>query len=324
MNINKASRLTPKLEIWLNHRTLKPNSTVSPSQNLGAILKTCNQTSEIVQIHGFMVKTGLQHDPFSVSKLLASSIRDTRYAASIFESIREPNLFMFNSMLRAYCISETPGKAFSVFNDLRARSIMLDQFSFVTTLKACARELDLIIGREIHGVVVRSGHLVFVEVKNALLHLYGVCGEIDDAGKLFGEMPERNDLVSWNILMAASQPEMVMRLLRKMFRRGEGVSDATLLTVLSSFGELEDSLGGESIHGYCIKTGLSSKVNIATSLVEMYSKTGSVDSGRRVFDGIIARDVVLWNCMIDRYAKAGLIDEGIALLRKMMKDEHLK
>ncbi|CAN0877681.1 Pentatricopeptide repeat-containing protein At1g26900, mitochondrial [Linum grandiflorum] len=321
--IQRSSRSTPKFQIWFNHHNPKPHSIISASENLATLLQSCNQISEIVQVHGFMVKTGLQQDPFSVSKLLASSIRDARYAASIFENIRHPNLFMFNSMLRAYSISETPGKAFSIFRDLRTRSILLDRFSFVTTLKACARELAVETGRMIHGVVVRSGHLVFVEVKNALLHFYGVCGETYLARKLFDEMPDNNDLVSWNILMAVSLPDMAMGLFKEMSRRGEGVSEATLLTFLSSFGGSEYSLGGKSIHGYCIKTGWSSKVNVVTALVEMYTKTGSLDSGRRVFDGNIARDVVLWNCMIDKYAKAGLIDEGIALLM-LMKDEQVK
>ncbi|CAI0554273.1 unnamed protein product [Linum tenue] len=321
-----ALRLTSKVEGRLKHHNPKRNSIVSLSCDLASLLQSCNRASQIAQVHGFMVTNGLQHDPFSVSKLLASSIQDTQYAASIFENFRDPNLFMFNTMLRAYSISGTPWKAFGVFNNLRARSFLLDQFSFITTLKACARELAEENGQAIHGLVLRSGHLLFVEVKNALLHYYGVCGEIGHAHKLFDEMPEENDLVTCNTMMAAymqaSQPDMALKLFREGVRCGQGVSETSLLSVLSALGELEDSRGGESIHGLWIKVGFHSNKNVVTALIDMYAKTGSIESGRRLFDETMSRDVVLWNCMIDKYAKAGLLDEGIALL-KLMKSERV-
>ncbi|OAY49992.1 pentatricopeptide repeat-containing protein At1g26900, mitochondrial [Manihot esculenta] len=292
-----------------------------------SLLKSCKQTSQISQIHGFMVKHGIDHDPFAVSKLLASSIHDVKYSNSIFKHIQNPNLFMFNTMLRAYSVCDDPKQAFTVFNNLRAQGIPLDQFSFVTTLKACARELAVKTGQAIHGVVLRSGNLVFINVKNILLHFYSVCCIIEDARKLFEEFPQENDLVSWNALMGAylraSQPSEAMELFRQMLACGLRVSAATLLTILSAFADLGDLHGGGSVHAHSIKVGFSSNLNVVTALIEMYAKTGDIDSGRRIFDGVIEKDVILWNCMIDKYAKAGLLEQAIALLQ-IMKLEGVK
>lgn len=60
-----------------------------------------------------MVKTGLCNAPFTLSKLLAASILDMDYVASIFSYIQTPNLFMFNTMLRGYSVSNFPNKAIS-------------------------------------------------------------------------------------------------------------------------------------------------------------------------------------------------------------------
>lgn len=171
-----SSRLARRLKLW-----------PSEDAKLICLLECCKQISEISQIHGSTVKTGLDHVPFPLSKLLASSIQNIEYAASIFNHIRNPNLFMFNTMLRAYSISDEPKQALVVFNDLRARHIMLDQFSFITTLKACARESAIGTGQGIHGVVVRSGHGFFVNVKNTLLRLYCASGKIEDAHQLFDD-----------------------------------------------------------------------------------------------------------------------------------------
>ncbi|KDP41178.1 hypothetical protein JCGZ_15585 [Jatropha curcas] len=307
--------LTKKIDFRSKHQYALPNSLFS----VISLLKSSKQTIEISQIHGFMVKTGIDNNPFAVSKLLASSIEEVKYAALIFDTVQNPNLFMYNTMLRAYSTSDDPRQAFSVFNNLRAKGIELDQFSFITVLKACAREMAIKTGQGIHVIVLTSGYLMFTNVKNILLHFYGVCKRNRDAQKLFDEFPEKNDLVSWNTLMGAylqaTLPFETTKLFRQMFRSGLQVSATTLLSVLSAFADVGDPIGGMSIHGHSIKTGFCSNLNVVTCLIEMYTKTGDIDSGRRIFDGVVEKDVILWNCMIDKYAKAGLLEQAIALLQ---------
>ncbi|KAJ9187509.1 hypothetical protein P3X46_002955 [Hevea brasiliensis] len=310
MNLANSTRLAQKFDF-----------------RLISLLKSCKQTSEISQIHAFMVKIGIDQGPFAISKLLASSIKDVNYSASIFNHIQNPNLFMFNTMLRAYSVCDDPKKAFAVFDNLRAEGIALDQFSFITILKACARELAIKTGQGIHGIVMRSGHVMFINVKNTLLHFYGVSCRIEDARKLFEEFPQENDLVSWNALMGAylraSRPAETKELFKQMFSCGLRVNAATLLTVLSAFADLGDLLGGESVHARCINIGFCSNLNVVTALIEMYAKTGDIDSGRRIFDAVVEKDVVLWNCMIDKYAKVGLLEQAMSLMQ-IMKLEGVK
>ncbi|KAH0764685.1 hypothetical protein KY285_000556 [Solanum tuberosum] len=49
----------------------------------------------------------------------------------------------------------------------------------------------------------------------------------------------------------------------------------------------------------------------------MYGKIGCISSGRSLFDEAYPKDVVLWNCLIDGYAKNGLLEEASFLLREM-------
>ncbi|XP_022733927.1 pentatricopeptide repeat-containing protein At1g26900, mitochondrial isoform X1 [Durio zibethinus] len=294
-----------------------------------SVLKSCKQTSEISQIQGCIIKAGLDRDPFILSKLvLASSLQDVKYAASIFKQIQDPNLFMYNSILRGYSISNDPKQAFSIFNNLRAKNgILLDQFSFITILKACSRELAIFNGQTIHGLALRSGHLFFINVKNTLLYVYSVCGRIFYAHKLFDENPDINDVVSWNSLMGGylhvSKPNIVITLFRQMRWSCLTMTVTTFLTVLSAIGEVGDSLGGESLHGHCLKVGFCFDSHLVSALIDMYAKTGNVCLGRRAFDEVVAKDVILWNCMISKYAESGLLEESLALLR-LMKVKQVK
>ncbi|XP_050237804.1 pentatricopeptide repeat-containing protein At1g26900, mitochondrial [Mercurialis annua] len=307
---------------------LANSSRLRQFNSLISLLGSCKSSSDTTQIHSFMIKTGIDRDPFAVSKLLAaSSLQDLNYAASIFKHIQTPNLFMFNTLLRGHSIGSDPKQTLGVFKKLRAQGIDLDQFSFIATLKACTRALAVSAGEGVHGLVVTSGYLMFINVKNTLLHFYSVCGQSEHARKLFDEFPQLNDSVSWNALMGAylqaSQPAATLKLFRKFCRSCFRVSDATLLIVLAAFADLEDSNGGESMHGHCITIGFSSNLNVVTALIEMYAKTGHIHSGRKIFDGVVNKDVVMWNCMIDRYAKVGLPEQAVALLH-LMKHEGVK
>ncbi|KAI4314182.1 hypothetical protein L6164_027117 [Bauhinia variegata] len=243
------------------------------------------------------------------------------YAASIFSDIQSPNLFMCNTMMRGYSISDYPNQAFAIFNNLRSRGIVLDQFSFITILKACGRQLKIGIGQGIHGIAVRSGNRSFVNVKNSLLHFYCVCSRIEDARKLFDESPEENDLVSWNTTMGgyllASQPLMVLGLFREMTGRGLKPSVATVLSLLSAASDVSNFVSGKSLHGHCLRIGFTSDLNVLTALIDIYAKTGHMNLAHRVFEGVDEKDVVLWNCLIGKYARNGMVEEALALLQHM-------
>ncbi|XP_042475542.1 pentatricopeptide repeat-containing protein At1g26900, mitochondrial [Macadamia integrifolia] len=294
-------------------------------ENLISSLKSCNQTSEASQIHAHMIKTGLDVVPFTVSKLLASAaLLDIGYAASIFKQIQNPNLFMFNTMLRGYSICEHAQQALLLFNSIRALGIPLDQFSFISILKSCARELALQMGLGIHAVVVRCGYEFLINVRNTLLHFYCECGRARDANQLFDELPQVRDWVSWNVLMDGylhmSQPTVVMDLVAQMHIAGFQVSTTTVLSGLSACGEARDLGGGESLHGVCIKCGFCADKKVVAATITMYSKSGSMDSAWQTFQGLREKDIVLWNCIIDGYAKNGFQEESFALLRLMKLD----
>ncbi|XP_010249148.1 PREDICTED: pentatricopeptide repeat-containing protein At1g26900, mitochondrial [Nelumbo nucifera] len=320
--VNFGLTLKHKLNIWLPFIPFqKQLSTYPEHQKLISLLKCYNRTLEISQIHASMIKVGLDLIPFPVSKLLASCIFNIDYAASIFNQIRNPNPFMFNTMLRAYSISEDPKRALLLFNSIRAQAILLDQFSFISALKACARGLAIRTGQGIHALVVRCGYGFLINVRNTLLHLYCVCGRIEDAHQLFDEFPEQRDLVSWNALMGyylhTSQPSVVRDLFIQVHKGGFVVSTTTIVCALSACSDLRNFYGAESLHGHCIKRGFCSDLNVATAIISMYAKTGHMDSGRLIFDELPKKDVVAWNCIIDGYAKSGRLEESLTLLRLM-------
>lgn len=129
---------------------------------------------------------------------------------------------------------------------------------------------------------------------------------MEDAHKLFDEFPQGNDLISWNTLMGGylhvSQPQVIVDLFKKMCRSCFEASVTTVLNLLSAIGDLGSYLGGESLHGYCINIGFCLDLQVLTALIDIYAKNGQIDLGRWIFIGVAVKDVVLWNCLVDKYA----------------------
>ncbi|GFP92751.1 pentatricopeptide repeat-containing protein at1g26900 mitochondrial, partial [Phtheirospermum japonicum] len=159
------------------------------------------------------------------------------------------------------------------------------------------------------------------------MHFYCVCKRIKDAHKVFDELSERRDLVSWNTLMGGyicvAQHETVVYLFKQLLRSyGLGVSVSTILNVLPAPEELKNISLGRCLHSFCLKIGFLSNLNIVTDLISMYGKNGNIHYARRLFDEIdVKKDVVTWNCLIDGYARNDLLLESLELL-KLMKHDH--
>ncbi|OVA13338.1 Pentatricopeptide repeat [Macleaya cordata] len=315
----------PKIKFWTALQWQKQFSiSLDYYRKIIPLLQSCTKASEITKIHARMIKAGLDFIPFPISKLLAASILDIDYAASIFSQIQNPNLFMFNTMLRGYSISKTPKQSLLLFNTLRAKGILLDQFSFICTLKSCTRASAITAGEAIHGIIIQFGFELFINVRNSLLHFYCSWSKLEIAHQLFDEFLER-DLVSWNTMMGGylliSQPTAVLNLFREMHLSGLGGNSTTVLGVLSACADLRNLPAGESLHAYCLKNGFSLELNVITAIIDMYGKTGYIDNGRRIFDETPQKDVILWNCIIDGYVKNGLLEESFLLLRKMKLEQ---
>src|SRR5258708_2470616 len=55
------------------------------------------------------------------------------------------------------------------------------------------------------------------------------------------------------------------------------------------------------------------------SLLNMYSKCGSMNDARSIFDNIQSKDVISWNTMISGYRQNGNGKESIELFQQMQK-----
>ncbi|KAF9625504.1 hypothetical protein IFM89_023440 [Coptis chinensis] len=111
--------------------------------------------------------------------------------------------------------------------------------------------------------------------------------------------------------------EVAISIYYQMIEYGLVPDNFTYPFVLKACSTLSALEQGREIHENVIRTGWGCDVFVGAALIGMYAKCGAVESGRKVFDKILGRDVVLWNSMIAAYSQNGYSNAALALCREM-------
>ncbi|GJS61419.1 pentatricopeptide repeat-containing protein [Tanacetum coccineum] len=157
-----------------------------------------------------------------------------------------------------------------------------------------------------------------------LIDGYAKLGRIEVARRLFDEMPER-DVISCNVMMAGDVRNGLCLEALEVFRNmNEGnlvPDDATLSIALSAIAQLGHRDEGVSVHVYINKNGLNLDGKLGVSLVDMYSKSGSIETAIHVFEEIKYKNVDHWNAVIGGLAIHGFGKKAFDMFLDMQRRE---
>ncbi|PRQ43733.1 putative DYW domain-containing protein [Rosa chinensis] len=242
-------------------------------------------------------------------------------AYRVFQSLPCPNVVSFTALVSGFAKSGREEEAVELFCRMRRSGIEPNEYSFVAILTACIRILDLELGLQVHALAAKMGYLDCVFVSNAVMGLYGKCGCLDYALKVFDEMPHR-DIASWNTAMASLANEFMYDEVFELFcevLRGDGcVADyITLSTVLTACTGSNAFVEGQEVHAYAVKTGLEGNLSVGNALIELYGECGSVKDVAALFERMPVRDVITWTEMITAYMDFGLVGLAVEMFDQM-------
>lgn len=187
-------------------------------------------------------------------------------------------------------------------------------------LKSSARNQSPLNVKKIHAQIIKIGIIKTIPEFNTLLDSYGKCRLLQDACHLFDEMPKR-DLASWASLFTAynlaNHPTTTLSLFPNMIKDDKFQPDhfifATLINACSSLCALRQ---GIQLHAQFVVSPYSVDDVVKSSLVDMYSKCGSLNSAHAVFDSIAAKNSISWTALISGYARRGLKAEALELFSR--------
>uniref|UniRef100_A0A2K2A032 DYW domain-containing protein n=1 Tax=Populus trichocarpa TaxID=3694 RepID=A0A2K2A032_POPTR len=254
-----------------------------------------NSLKHLKHVHAALLRLGLDEDSYLLNKVLRFSFNfgNTNYSHRIFHQTKEPNIFLFNTMIHGLVLNDSFQESIEIYHSMRKEGLSPDSFTFPFLLKACARLLDSKLGIKLHGLVV------------------------------FDDIPEKN-VAAWTAIISGYIGVGKCREAIDMFRRlldmGLRPDSFSLVRVLAACTRIGDLRSGEWIDDYITKIGMVRNVFVATSLVDFYVKCGNMERACSVFDGMLEKDIVSWSSMIQGYASNGLPKEALDLFFKMLNE----
>lgn len=273
----------------------------------------CNNLKQLKQIQAQMIKTGLLSDSYSASKLFTaaalSSFSSLDYARKVFDKIPQPNLYTWNTLIRAYSSSNDPLESIKAFLQMLGESSYHpNKFTFPFLIKAASEVLCLPLGQVFHGMVIKYSLGDDVYILNSLIHFYAMCGDLDLAYRVFVMIGEK-DVVSWNSMISSFVQggyfEKALELYGEMEMQNVRPNGVTMVGVLSACAKRKDLEFGKRVCSHIEKNGIKMDLTLSNAMLDMFVKCGNVDDAKRLFDRMEEKDIVSYTTMIDGYAKLG-------------------
>lgn len=222
---------------------------------------------------------------------------------------------------------------------------------YVYLLQTGIKSRDLLIGRLVHGRIIKEGLYLGVFLTNNLVNYYAKTGSLSNAHHLFNEMSAKTTF-SWNTILSAFVKGGNMEAAHQVFNdipERDSVSWTTMMVgynqmghfnkaiqlflmmisdrilptqftftnVLASCAAIEALDIGKKIHSFIVKLGLSGVIPVANSLLNMYAKSGESLTAKVIFDRMRLKNISSWNTVISMHLQFGRLDLAVNLFEQM-------
>ncbi|KAL5716046.1 hypothetical protein ACHQM5_017785 [Ranunculus cassubicifolius] len=205
-------------------------------------------------------------------------------------------------------------------NELPSLSPVLDSFSYAKIFQNCIKYQDWRKGKSVHCDILKRGSCVDCFAWNIVVNMYVKAEVLDDARKVFDEMPERNTISFVTLIQGYSSSFQFvesMELFLRIHRGGYELNPFVFTTVLKLFVNTECAELCWHMHACIYKLGHDSNAFVGTALIDAYTACGFVDGAKEVFDGILDKDMVTWTGMVTCYCENECFEEALELFTKM-------
>ena len=277
-----------------------------------AELHKCSNLSHVKQIHAQIIRANLHHDLYVIPKLIAafSLCRHLALAVKVFDQIQEPNVHLYNTMIRAQIQNSQSSQAFATFFSMQFNGICPDNFTYSFLLKACSGKTWFPVVQMIHSHIEKFGFCSDIFVPNSLIDCYCKCGPVgvSEAKKVFTVMRVR-DIVSWNSIIAGLAKVGELSEARHLFDKMPERDMVTWNTMLDGYVKARQM--NEAFDFF--QNMPERNVVSWSTIVSGYSKAGDMDMARMLFDKMPVKNLVTWTIIIAGYAEKGLAKEATIL-----------
>uniref|UniRef100_A0A7N0THG1 Pentatricopeptide repeat-containing protein n=1 Tax=Kalanchoe fedtschenkoi TaxID=63787 RepID=A0A7N0THG1_KALFE len=177
--------------------------------------------------------------------------------------------------------------------------------------------------KQAHALSLLLGYLPrSVSVSASLILSYASAGDVSPSRHLFRRsLAYSRSAFLWNTLIRAfsiAGLDEGLALYNRMVRAGVPADDHTFPFVIKACLDFQQVRKGFEVHGSVVKLGLDGDVFVCNNLLMLYGGCKELNCARKLFDGMVVRDVISWNTIVGVFALNGCHDAAVQFFEMMI------
>ncbi|XP_057981057.1 pentatricopeptide repeat-containing protein At2g13600-like [Malania oleifera] len=280
-----------------------------------------------LQIHACIIQNGYEENLYLSSALVDFYAKHDALvnARTVFDGLKSHDQVSWTSFISGFSQNGHGREAVLLFKEMLCTQIRPNCFTYVSVISACTglqATLEQVLLLHTHVIVLGLQNNNFVV--SSLIDCYSKYGRIDQAVLLFDATTDRDNIILNSMISGYSHnlcSEEALKLFMEMKSAGLSSTSHTLTSLLNACGSLTALRQGRQVHSIVIKMGSDGNVFVASALIDMYSKCGSINEAWLVFYQTSQKNSVLWTSMIMGYARSGKGSDALRLFEHLVTEE---
>ncbi|KAL8242132.1 hypothetical protein R6Q59_012434 [Mikania micrantha] len=254
-------------------------------------------------------------------------------AHKLFTKMDKRNIITWNSIITGMVQGGKPKKAIECFHEMLAlreanNMVYPDKITLASVITACTSLGWLNHGKWVHCYILRSGIECDMVIKTAVVDMYGKCGNISMAKRVFEDI-HKKDVLAWTSMISVyalhGHGNEAFDLFDKMVASGmrpNPVTFGALLTACAHLGLVDRGRWYFNIMQsfYMIEP----TVQHYACMVDILGRAGLFDEAERIFtDMPMAADVFVWGALLGACQMHGNVEIGEKVAKHLIHLEPL-
>ncbi|GAB2280226.1 hypothetical protein Dimus_014869 [Dionaea muscipula] len=294
-----------------------------------SILRSCARFGDLgigQLVHGTVVKCGFEADDVVQTALLSmyGELSCPSHARKVFEEMPIRDVVSWSSMVSCLVKNGQLSEGLEVFREMVYKGTLeVDSVIMLSVAEACGELGFVDVARSIHGYTVRhelnndDGHGGLLD--SSLIVMYGKCGDLFVAKKLFQNVANDGHVSSWTAMISCynqdAQYREALLVFANMHKSKVEPNSMTLEGVIYTCARLGLEKEGKSCHSYAIRKGIDLEYDqlLGPTLIDLYAECGNPKACQRIFQRVREKDVIMWNMLISVHTRVGLLEDASLL-----------
>ncbi|KAJ7977000.1 Pentatricopeptide repeat-containing protein [Quillaja saponaria] len=227
-----------------------------------------------------------------------------------------------NDYISYLCKKNLYKEALEAFDFLvKNTSFHVKPSTYANLVSVCCYCKSLEHGQKVHNQILNSNYHLDLTLQNHILNMYGKCGSMKDARKVFDAMPLTN-VVSWTSMISGysqnGQENDAIKLYIAMLRSGNVPDQLTFGCIIKACSGQGDVALGRQLHAHVLKSKFGCHIVPQNALIAMYTRFGQISDASYVFSMIAIKDLISWGSMIAGFSRLGKELEALSIFREML------